>query len=95
MVQMEVGDEEKVNLVCLDHVYKRKGIHTSQSWVDSTIQHDLLVLELDNVAGSSNLSEIFVIKIKDLQTNLLSRSKRSDLHQIRVLIRRVCFSRHD
>ena len=31
MIQMEMGDEEEINLVSLDHVHKREGVHAGKA----------------------------------------------------------------
>ena len=45
------------HLVCLNHVNKGEGVHASKTRVDPTVEHDLLVLELNNVTASSHLQK--------------------------------------
>ena len=55
VVQVEVGYQEQVDLVSLDHVNKGESVHTSEARMDATVKHDLLVLELHNVTASAHL----------------------------------------
>ena len=43
------------HLVSLNHVDKWESIHASETRVDSTVEHDLLVFELNNVTTSPHL----------------------------------------
>ena len=54
MVQVEVRDEKEVNLISLNHINEWEGIHASEARVDATVQHDLLVLEGDDVTGPAH-----------------------------------------
>ena len=80
VVQVKVRDQKEVDLVSLDHVNKGEGVHASETGVDATVKHDLLVLEGNDVTRPSHL---------------LTGTHRSDLHQIRLLRGRQSCRRHD
>lgn len=77
-----LGDEEKINLVCLDKIHERQSIHTRKTGVDSAIKHDFtfwkIKLNLDCLI--SKLLAIFTLELQHYATatDLLTSSKRSD-----------------
>ena len=44
VVQVEVGDQQQVDLVGLDHVHERQRVHAGQAGVDAAVQHNPLIL---------------------------------------------------
>ena len=55
VVQVEVGDQQQVDLVRLDHVHEGERVHAVEAGVDAAVQQDLLLLELEDVAGAADL----------------------------------------
>ena len=55
VVQVEVRDEEEVDLVGLDHVHVGEGVHAGEARVDAAVKEDALLLELKDVARTTDL----------------------------------------